>query len=209
MTDSRWLQDDAVSLQLQEVRGYLAMLDESDDPARLRGWFVALCLFRADKAVKARLQASLAAAQQAQRGKPSYVWLLSMMADIERSPESYPFSLSEREFAYHSTLNFGGKIQDLEGIYHPPNFYKALAQDTVGIGLGVVAAAALPMLIPEAAGAAALSLPGLATASGRAAAGALIGGGASKLMPGGSWDAAKKSMLWPRYLADYHRRSLK
>ncbi len=84
MTDSRWLQDDAVSLQLQEVGGYLAMLNESDDPARLRGWFVALCLFRADKAVKAKLQASLAAAQQAQRGKPSYVWLLVLVGFFYR-----------------------------------------------------------------------------------------------------------------------------
>ena len=199
---SRWLQDDAIALQLQEVRAIPSMLSDDQE----RRWFVALCLFRADKAIKARLQHELAATK---RLTPFYTWFVSLMFGIEDDPAAYPFSLSEREFAYYATTTFGGKMGDIEGIYHPPNFYKALAGDTVGIVLGAAAGAALPFLIPEAAGATALSLPGLATASGRSASGAAIGSGVSHLIPGGSWDAARKSTLWPRYQLDYKRRSLK
>ena len=206
----RWLQDDVVKLQLQEVGGNLGMIGSTADPQQIRKWFVALTIFRQKADVKRALEDQLSAARKRLDISALVQWIISLKFQCEDSPGEFPFCLDEREFAYYANKEFGGEIRNIVGIYKPPSFYKALAQDIFGfgfgfgVGAGVVATAA----IPEEAGAAALSLPVLATAGARAAVSATAGAVTSRLMPGGAFDASRKRRLWPRYLTDYQRRTL-
>ena len=59
-----------------------------------RRLFAGLCLFRADKRIKAQLQHHLAAIR---RFTPFYTWMVSLLFAIEDDPAAYPFSSSERE----------------------------------------------------------------------------------------------------------------
>ena len=199
---SRWLQDDAINLQLREVNAIPSMLNDNQE----RRLFAGLCLFRADKRIKAQLQQDLTTLK---RFTPFHICFSSLLFAIEDDPAAYPFSLSEREFSYYANTIFGGKLGDIEGIYHPPGFYVALVQDIVSLVVAPVIGALAVAALPEATSASALSLPALATASGRAAIGGAMGSVVSHLMPGGSWDAGRKNRLWPRYEVDFKRRSLK
>lgn len=97
----------------------------------------------------------------------------------------------------------------INGVYHAPDFYKALAEDLAGLVVGAAVAVCLPTFVPGAANASATSAAGLATAGGHAVVGGAVNNGLSYIMPGGLWDAVEKNILWPRYLADYQRRLLR
>ena len=125
---------------------------------------------------------------------------------MTKTPDRYPFCLTDREFRYYGRTYFGDTIPNLDGIYHPPSFFRALLEDIGGVRVGVLVARFLPVLIPQGAGAAAAISPSLAVAGSRAEVGAAVGGLTAHLLPGGSWDAANKAILWPRYQADYYRR---
>ncbi|MDE1147041.1 MAG: hypothetical protein PW843_10545 [Azospirillaceae bacterium] len=128
---------------------------------------------------------------------------------VTENPDEYPFALTDREFDYYATKNFGGKIPDVQGIYKPPSFYTALAQDVGVIIMGTAVGVFLPALIPEAAGAAALGAPAFATAASRAVVSSAITSAAGHLLPGNAWDAARQGRLWPRYCTEFSRRLLR
>lgn len=200
----RWFRDDAVRLQLGEVGATMEMLDDQTSPL-----FVGLTLFRFDAGLKRAIVEALTRSQARQRFSPSNDWLLSLLHDIERDPQRFPFSLSEREFAFYARTNFGDKMPALEGVYQPPGFYKALAEDLISMTALSFVGVFLPLIVPGAATASATSAPALATAGGRAVFSGALYGGIAHLMPGGSWDAADKNILWPRYRSDYYRRLLR
>lgn len=203
-TPHRWLQDDAVKLQLSEVHATLDMLDE-----RTRPIFVALTGYRFDPERKKLATSGLEAMQKEQKFSPAGTWLLSLVSKLQFSPEDYPFCLNDDEFEYYTRTNFGDKMPAIKNIYHPPNFYKALAEDLATLIIGGAVAVYLPALVPGAANVSATSASGLATAGGRAVVGGAVNSGLSHILPGGSWDAAHKNIRWPRYLADYQRRLLR
>ena len=204
---SRWMQDDAFALQLKEAGGNAALFGSLPDPRRARAWLVALCLYRFDDKLRDVIRRDLEFYGRTPGGIPIVQFFFGVMADIASDPSEYPFCLSEREFAYYSKQNFGDTIENVEGIYKPPNFYVALMQDIGSAGFGVVLGAAVGVMLPETAAGAGL----VGTFSPALAKTMLMGIGSATLnhlMPGGSWDAAKKNRLWPRYELDYKRRLL-
>ena len=116
--------------------------------------------------------------------------------------------MSEREFEFYSKQNFGDEIQNLEGIYHPPKYCNVLARNAFGIpataAIGFVASAAIPEAIAGAALAARLS-PAVACTALSAGAGTAV----THFLGGDPFDARTKSLLWPRYEADFKRRQLR
>ena len=165
-------------------------------------------MFRHDPNIKAQLERELTA-NRAALGGPFTAWITSLKFQSSDNPEEFPFCLNEKEFAFYATKFFSGEIKNIEGIYKPPSFYSALGVSIVKFGFGIIAGAVAISTIPEEAGAAALSAPALATAGGRQTITAVSGFAADKLLPGGlKPEQDRDRRLWPKYLADYHRRLL-
>ncbi len=202
-----WLSDRAVDLQLQKVHMNIGVLNSTPDPSQSRRLFVWLNVFRADPRVRSALEDELTIYRNKLNYTPFIAWLTSLKFQIDDDPSAFPFALNEKEFAYYAQQNFGGQIGDIEDIYKPPNFYAALLQDLGLIAAGSGAAIFLPALIPVWAGAGEVAAAGVSFA--RTAAGTAVGYGLAHILPGGSWDAAKKDRLWRRYTLDFERRSLK
>ncbi len=202
-----WLSDRAVDLQLQEVNMNIGVLNPTPDPSPARRLVVWLNFFRAEPRVKSALEDELTAYRNKLNYTPFIAWLTSLKFQIEDDPSAFPFALNEKEFAYYAQQNFGGQISDIQEIYKPPSFYAAFAQDVAVVFVGSAVAIALPALIPLWAGAGEVAATGVSFA--RTAAGTAAGYGLAHVLPGGSWDAAKKDRLWKRYSLDFERRSLK
>lgn len=201
---SAWLSDRAVNLQLFETGTNIGILDSAPDPALARRLFVALCFSRADLRVKQALESQLTAYRNKLNWTPVMSWLTVLKFQIEDDPSAFPFALNEKEFAYYAQQNFGGQIGDIKDIYKPPSFYGSLWQD-IGVGLvGGIVGSILPGIIPVWASAGEFGIA--ATAVARSTVGSSAAAVLGHLLPGGSWDAAKKDRLWERYLSDYMRR---
>ncbi|TWB46624.1 hypothetical protein [Nitrospirillum viridazoti] len=205
----RWLRDDAMALLLSEASCDFGMLNQTPDPQKARALVAGLCLIRMSDNFRFAFEKELDTLRHTLGWGPFYSWMIMTKFQVTENPDEYPFSLTDREFGYYATKEFSGKIGDVQGIYKPPNFYNALAQDIVsfsfGVGVGMIATA----FIPEAAGAAALSGAAFGTTAARAAVSSLAGTVTSHLMPGNSWAAARAGRLWPRYLSEYNRRMLR
>ena len=207
---SPWLSDAAINLQIQEVNGLPSMLALTPDKERVHAWFGMLCILRADPAIKRALDDELAAYRHKPGWTPVVSWLTLLKLGIADAPQDYPFSLNEREFAMYATQHFGGRMEDVSGIYKPPNFYKALFHDVFALVAGGMAGAMLAASVPEwaAAGAAASMVAKAAPRAARSVGTMLGSWTAQDLLPGGTMSALRKDVLWRRYSLDLQRREL-
>ncbi len=204
----RWLRQDAVALQLQEANGNAALFGSVPEPERAAKCLVGLCFYRFDPRVGQEITNNLQFYSSKPGSASIAAWFLGLMMAIENSPQDYPFCLSEKEIAFYAKQNFGDEINDIEGIYHPPSFYQALAQDIVGYVLGVIVGAGAVAMFPEAAAGATVGGK-LAPRFAQVAAGNVTGSIVTHLIPGDAWDAATKSRRWRRYELDWRRRQLR
>ncbi|MEC4594819.1 hypothetical protein VPG91_27735 [Nitrospirillum amazonense] len=205
----RWLRDDAMALLLSEASCDFGMLNQTPDPQKARALVAGLCLIRMSDNFRFAFEKELDTLRHTPGWGPFYSWMIMTKFQVSENPDEYPFSLTDREFDYYATKEFGGKIGDTQGIYKPPNFYTALGQDVASFFFGVVVGMAATAFIPEVAGAAAFGGAAFGTTAARAAVSSLAGSVTSRLMPGNSWAAARAGRLWPRYLAEYNRRMLR
>ncbi|TWB22018.1 hypothetical protein FBZ89_104266 [Nitrospirillum amazonense] len=205
----RWLRDDALALLLNEANCDMALLNQTSDPQRARILVAGLCLIRRSDTFRQAFEKELDGLRHKPGWGPFYSWMIMTKFQVTQDPDEWPFALTDREFDYYATKNFGGKMPDIQGIYNPPSFYSALAQDIFAVGAGVVVGAVATTILPEVAGAAALSGAALSTATARATVSTALGAITSHLMPGGAWEAARLGRLWPRYMNEYNRRMMR
>ena len=75
--------------------------------------------------------------------------LLFIMDKIIIDPASYPFALSEVEFATYATQIFDGEIQNIQSTYHAPSYYIDAAKLAMISVFGLVSGAIMTALMPE------------------------------------------------------------
>ncbi|MBS0986494.1 hypothetical protein [Acetobacter thailandicus] len=75
--------------------------------------------------------------------------LLFIMDKIIIDPESYPFALSEVEFATYATQIFDGEIQNIQSTYHAPSYYIDAAKLAMISVFGLVSGAIMTAVMPE------------------------------------------------------------
>lgn len=204
----RWLQDDAVKLQVQEVLGSWDLFQFAPDPMKARALFVGLCFIRLSHDFRCALDDEV----EKLRHQPNWItftsWWTMRQYDVIRHPEDYPFALTDDEFDDYSIKNFGGQFPYIRSTYHPPNFYRALLGDIISLVIAAGASRFADVVIPRIAGVGSLAEAGWAGAAVKQGAKVAGGAAAQKLFPGGSWDASKKDMIFPRYVLESNRRVL-
>lgn len=199
----RWLQDDAVGLQLWETMDSWDAINAAPEPARARRWFVGLCLVRLSVSFRVQLAAEIEAFRRKPEWWETTGWIATRMTQVGLHPEEYPFSLSPAEWKYFQNKIFGGQVAEIRSFYHPPSFYDALAVEVLNDAASAVAAGVATFLVVGSDGEAAEILTAKrALLSGFAAAGERM------LVPGVDPQAAQKHRLWPRYLDEARRRAL-
>lgn len=205
----RWLQDDAVKLQMQEVLGNWDLFQFAPDPMVAKALFVGLCFVRHSDQFRNDLDDVV----ERLRHQPNWItftsWWTMRQYGVIHSPMEYPFSLTEDEFTDYSIKNFGGRFPRVEGTWHPHSFYRAVLQDVASIVMGFIAAKGAEIAVTRMAGVQALSEAGWAGAATRW--GISRGGAVAthELFPGHPMDVAEKNMLFPRYMLEFNRRSLR
>lgn len=199
----RWLQDDAVDLQLWESGDSWDAINSAPEPLRARKWFVGLCLIRFSASFRAALMTEIGRFGRQTEWWKATNWIRIRLMQVEGQPVEYPFSLSPDEWAYYQSNIFGGQVAAIRSFYHPPTFYTSLATEILDDSIDVAASAAAATVF--------VASKGQASESILAARSVLTGAltlAAKAVVPSVDPDAPRKHRLWPRYLNEARRREL-
>ncbi|MBS0980905.1 hypothetical protein [Acetobacter thailandicus] len=134
--------------------------------------------------------------------------LLFVMDKIIIDPESYPFALSEVEFATYATQIFDGEIQNIQSTYHAPNYYIDAAKLAMTSVFGLVSGAIMTVVMPETLAAGAV-MSRLAPAIAKTVASGVGGKIAAAVLPVDLRKDYQQKTLWPIYNLDLERRKIK
>ena len=134
--------------------------------------------------------------------------LLFVMDKIIIDPESYPFALSEVEFATYATQIFDGEIQNIQSTYHAPSYYIDAAKLAMISVFGLVSGAIMTVVMPETLAAGAV-MSRLAPAIAKTVASGVGGKIAAAVLPVDFRKDYQQKTLWPIYNLDLERRKIK
>ena len=214
--------DKSIDLLLKEIKLDVSLYSGVADKKKAAGFILGMCFVRFDPRFREQLRSQLKVyvfcatlknigfTNQA-RDMQSYQRLamsfLFVMDKIIIDPESYPFALSEVEFATYATQIFDGEIQNIQSTYHAPSYYIDAAKLAVVAVFGLGVGAAATALLPETLAAGAI-MSRIAPAVAKSIATGIGGKVAEAALPVDLRKDYQQKMLWPIYNFDLERRKI-
>ncbi|MBS0960972.1 hypothetical protein [Acetobacter thailandicus] len=215
--------DKSIELLLKEMKLDVSLYSGVADKKKAAGFILGMCFVRFDPRFREQLRSQLKVyafcatlknigftnqAREMQSYQRLAMSLLFVMDKIIIDPESYPFALSEVEFATYATQIFGGEIQNIQSTYHAPSYYIDAAKLAAIAVVGLASGAAATIVIPETLAASAV-MSRLAPAIAKSVASGVGGKIAEAALPVNLRKDYQQKTLWTIYNLDLERRKLK